>query len=124
MFDEHNIPSEPRNKSRAVRAQEYYAARHGGKLPVSVKEVHFQGEQIDDEEDPNYDPREDEILTLQVEAQQLKQQLLQHGIQSGNISIASNPARSGTPAGGRNNNASQFAATRANPEQSSEQGFR
>lgn len=117
MYDGHNIPGEPRNKSKAIRAQEYYAARHNGKLPPSVREVHYQGEQEGEDEDPNYDPREDEILTLKVEAQQLRQQLLQAGLQNGQVSILSNPNGSG---GGR----SQFVSTRTNPEASGEQVFR
>lgn len=124
MFDGHHIPGEPRNKSKALRAQEYYAGRHSGKLPPSVKEVHLQSNFYEEDEDPDYDPRADEILTLKVEAQQLRQQLMQsQGGFNGQMSNNSGPPPQNMHQGSWDPRVGQYAVTRANQEQSGDQDF-
>lgn len=71
FYDGKNIPSEPRNKSRAQKVEDYYKNRHHSQNVVYTGSTYQ-----DEDDDPNYDPRADEIRTLKFEKAQLKQELL------------------------------------------------
>ncbi|KAJ7429836.1 hypothetical protein B0H11DRAFT_1944175 [Mycena galericulata] len=76
FYDGKNIPFEPRNKTRAQKVEEYYRNRYVSQN-FTAKDGSCQPNYKDDDDDPMYDIRADEIRSLQVENNQLKQQMLQ-----------------------------------------------
>jgi hypothetical protein len=76
MFDGKSIPREPKNKTQAVKVEEYWGRRSlNANLQTDNSASVWQYAQDDSE--PEYDPRPDEIRTLKFENVALQKQLLQ-----------------------------------------------
>jgi hypothetical protein len=76
MFDGKSIPREPKNKTQAVKVEEYWGRRSlNANLQTDNSASVWQYTQDDSE--PEYDPRPDEIRTLKFENVALQKQLLQ-----------------------------------------------
>lgn len=78
FFDGKNVPREPKNKTQAVKVEEYWTNRNAG-ANMFTEDNNSNGQNVfDNDDEENYDPRPDEIRTLKAERLVLSQQLLQY----------------------------------------------
>lgn len=78
FFDGKNIPREPRNKTQALKAREYYDRRFSQQYlhDLYTSDYVEQYSYTDEEPIPGYDSRADELRTLKAEKETLRQFLL------------------------------------------------
>lgn len=72
FYDGRPIPRQPGNKCTSLKAEEYKARQT---MNQNLQSQELLDQYLYEEDDPGYDPREDEIRTLKVEAEALKQLL-------------------------------------------------